>query len=70
MAKAAASQSLKDILSQIESITAWLESADGGDVELGIEKVRTGAKLLKEAKERFGTIENEFRTIEESLQSL
>ena len=70
MAKAAAQQSLQDILSQIESITTWLESAEGSDVEVGIEKVRTGAKLLKEAKERFGSIENEFRNIEESLQSL
>lgn len=55
-------------LKEIEAIVEWFESQDEVDVEKGIEKVKTGAKLIKESKKRLKTIENEFEEVKKELE--
>lgn len=54
-------------LKEIEQIVEWFESQEEVDVEKGIEKVRIGAKLIKESKSRLKEIENEFEEIKKDL---
>ncbi|PID52223.1 MAG: hypothetical protein CR972_02990 [Candidatus Moraniibacteriota bacterium] len=54
-------------LKEIEEIVRWFEDQDEVDVEKGIEKVKSGAKLIKEAKKRLASIENEFEEVKKDL---
>lgn len=54
-------------LKEIEEIVDWFESQEEVDVEKGIEKVRSGARLIKESKKRLQEIENEFEEIKKDL---
>lgn len=55
-------------LKEIEEIVNWFEQQDEVDVEKGIEKVKEGAKLIKESKKRLGVIENEFEEVKKELE--
>jgi len=55
-------------LKEIEKIVNWFESQDEVDVEEGIEKVKVGAKLIKESKKRLEKIENEFEEVKKELE--
>lgn len=54
-------------LAEIEKIVAWFEQQAEVDVEKGIEKVKIGAKLIKESKKRLREIENEFEDVKKEL---
>ena len=55
-------------LKEIEKIVTWFENQDEVDVEEGIEKVKVGAKLIKESKKRLEKIENEFEEVKKELE--
>jgi exonuclease VII small subunit len=55
-------------LKEIEEIVAWFDAQEEVDVEKAIEKVKIGAKLIKESKKRLGTIENEFEEVKKELE--
>lgn len=61
-------KSLKDSLKDLRDIVAWFEKHEDIDVEEGIEKVRKGAELLKQAKKRLSELENEFTEIKKGLE--
>ena len=58
---------LKDSLNKLNSIVSWFEEQEEVDVEVGLEKVKEGAKLVKDCKMRLSEIENEFETIQKEV---
>jgi len=59
---------LKESLSKLNDIVAWFEEQEEVDVEAGLEKVKEGAKLVKDCKIRLSEIENEFETIQKQVE--
>jgi hypothetical protein len=60
---------LTESLAELTSIVEWFDEQDNVDVELGLEKVRVAAKLIKDSKARLSQIENEFKEIEKEMGS-
>lgn len=60
--------SINNSLAHLEEIVTWFNDQEAIDVEEGIEKVRQGATLIKELKERIKRVENEFTDIKRSLE--
>ena len=58
---------LKESLRKLNEIADWFEKQEEIDVEAGLEKVKEGAKLVKECKTRLSEIENEFETIQKEV---
>jgi len=58
---------LKESLGKLNDIVSWFEEQDEVDVEAGLEKVKEGAKLVKDCKARLSEIENEFETIQKEM---
>ncbi|KKR23751.1 MAG: hypothetical protein UT53_C0008G0006 [Candidatus Yanofskybacteria bacterium GW2011_GWD2_39_48] len=56
---------LKDSLHRLNEIVEWFEEQKEVDVEAGLEKVKEGAKLVKDCKVRLAEIENEFEKVKE-----
>lgn len=54
---------LKDSLHRLSEIVEWFEEQKEVDVEAGLEKVKEGAKLVKDCKVRLAEIENEFEKV-------
>ena len=65
---AASKVNLTKNLKEIEEIVNWFEDQSEVDVEKGIEKVKVGAKLIKESKKRLSAIENEFEEVKKDLE--
>lgn len=59
---------LTESLEQLNGIVQWFEDQDNVDVEVGLEKVREAAKLIKSSKTRLAEIENEFKEIEKDIE--
>lgn len=64
MTKKTLTQSLKNI----QEIITWFEDQEEVDVEKGLEKIKEGAKLLKESRGRLKEIENEFEIVKAELE--
>jgi len=58
---------LTESLELLNGIVQWFEDQDNVDVEVGLEKVRDAAKLIKSSKTRLAEIENEFKEIEKDI---
>ena len=58
---------IKDSLSRLEEISKWFETREEIDVEEGLVKVREGAALIKQLRERIKEVENEFTVIKKEL---
>ena len=54
-------------LKELAEIVEWFEKQEEVDVEIGLEKVKEGAALIKSSKERLKEIENEFEEIKKSI---
>ncbi len=54
-------------LGKLEKIVAWFEQQEEVDVEAGLIKVKEGAALIKELKEKLKKVENEFEEIKKDL---
>jgi exodeoxyribonuclease VII small subunit len=61
--------SLKETLQRLKEIIKELEEDDAVDVEAGLEKVKEGAGLVKDAREKFEKLENEFTDIRDDLNT-
>lgn len=57
---------LKESLSKLNEIVNWFENQGEVDVEVGLEKVKEGAGLVKDCKARLAEIENEFEKIRQA----
>ena len=60
-------KSIKEELSELEQIAAWFEKQKDVDVEEGLKRVKEGAVLIKDLKERLREVENEFEEIKKGL---
>jgi exodeoxyribonuclease VII small subunit len=61
-------QSLGESLKKLEEIVAWFESQEEVDVEEGLAKVKAGAVLVKESREKLKEAENEFEIVKKELE--
>lgn len=58
---------LKDSLKKLKDIVDWFDKQEELDVEMGLEKVKEGAGLIKESKKQLKELENEFEKVKEEL---
>jgi len=59
---------LKESLAKLNEIVGWFENQRELDVEVGLEKIKEGADLVKACKERLKEIENEFVEIKRDIE--
>lgn len=67
MSKQESTQSISEKLTKLEHIVSWFENQERVDVEVGLDKVKEGAALIKELKGQLKSVENEFIEIKKSL---
>ncbi len=60
-------KSIKEKLSELEQIATWFDKQKDVDVEEGLKRVKEGAVLIKDLKERLKEVENEFEEIKKDL---
>lgn len=58
---------LGELLAELEASVRWFDTQDAADVEAGLAKVRRGAELIKELRERLKRVENEFAEVASEL---
>ena len=63
-----AKNTLKDSLKKLKDIVDWFDKQEEVDVEIGLEKVKEGASLIKESKKQLMELENEFKKVKEELE--
>ncbi len=56
-------------LEKLEAIVRWLDEQEQVDVEEGLKKVREGAELVCELRNRLKIAENEFEEVKRDLES-
>lgn len=61
-------ENLTDTLDKLSKIVDWFESQQEIDVEVGLEKVREAATLIRSSKSRLADINNEFKEIEKEIR--
>lgn len=61
-------KNLSESLKELDGIVDWFEERDEVDVEGGLEKVKTGVKLVSEIKKQLKDVENEFEEVKEGLK--
>ena len=54
-------------LSKLEQIVNWFKEQEDVDVEIGLDKLKEAAPILKNLKSRLKTIENEFEEIKKEV---
>ena len=59
---------LKESLRKLNEIVNWFENQEEVDVEAGLEKVKEGAKLVKDCKTRLSEVQNEFEKIRKEVK--
>jgi exonuclease VII small subunit len=59
---------INDSLKKLGEIVDWFEKQKEVDVEIGLEKVKDGARLIKIARERLRQIENEFEEVKKEIE--
>ncbi len=58
---------LKDSLKKLKDIVGWFDKQDEVDVEIGLEKVKEGAALIKESRKQLKELDNEFEKVKSDL---
>ena len=58
---------LKESLGKLNSIVEWFDEQEEVDVEIGLEKVKQGAELIKVCRKRLSEVENEFKEIQREI---
>ncbi|KKS87778.1 MAG: hypothetical protein UV62_C0026G0002 [Parcubacteria group bacterium GW2011_GWC1_43_11] len=59
---------LKESIRKLNEIVDWFENQEEVDVEAGLEKVKEGAKLVKDCKTRLSEVQNEFEKIRKEIK--
>jgi exonuclease VII small subunit len=60
---------LNTAIAELRAIASWFESQDEVDVELGLEKIKHGAVLIKECRARLKNLENSFEEVRKELDA-
>jgi len=58
---------LKESLGKLNNIVEWFDNQEEVDVEIGLEKVKEGAELIKICRKRLSEVENEFTEIQREI---
>ncbi|MDD3101934.1 MAG: exodeoxyribonuclease VII small subunit [Patescibacteria group bacterium] len=58
---------LKESLGRLNNIVEWFNEQEEVDVEIGLEKVKEGAELIKVCRKRLSEVENEFTEIQREI---
>lgn len=58
---------LKDAIKNLKEIVEWFDRQKDIDIEVSLEKVKEGTKLVKLCKKRLLEIENEFEEIQKDM---
>ncbi len=58
---------LNDSITKLRNIAEWFESQEDVDIEAGLLKIKEGALLVKECKNRLKDLENTFNEIKKDL---
>lgn len=59
---------LKDALKELQEIVDWFDQQEEADIEIGLEKVKSGALLIKEGRKQLRRLENEFEKVKQELE--
>ena len=59
---------LNDSLKKLEKISNWFDEQEEIDLEKGLEKVKEGAKIIKESRKKLKNIENDFEEIKAEME--
>jgi exodeoxyribonuclease VII small subunit len=60
---------LKESLKKLNDIVEWFDEQEEVDVEVGLEKVKEGAELIKVCRKRLAEVENEFKEIQREIDN-
>jgi hypothetical protein len=60
---------LGESMKKLDAIVKWFDAQEEVDVELGLEKIKEGAVLIKASKARLKEVENEFEEVKKDLES-
>lgn len=60
---------LNSAIAELRAIAAWFEAQEEVDVELGLQKVKEGAVLIKECRTRLKSLENSFEEVRKELDA-
>ena len=59
---------LKASLGKLNNIVEWFDEQEEVDVEVGLEKVKQSAELIKVCRKRLSEVENEFKEIQRDIE--
>lgn len=54
---------------ELRAIAKWFEEQTEVDVEVGLMKIKDGARLIKESKARLADLENQFEEVKKELET-
>lgn len=60
--------SIGESIKKLEKISDWFDGQENIDLEEGLKKVKEGATLIKETKEKLRNIKNEFEEIQRGIE--
>ncbi len=60
---------IQEKLKELENISNWFENQAEIDVEEGLKKVKQGAGLVKELKDKLKLVENEFEELKKEFDN-
>lgn len=60
---------LSESLKKLEEVVSWFEEQEEVDVEEGLKKVKSGAILIRESRDRLKQVENEFEEVKKELEN-
>lgn len=60
--------SISESIKKLEKISDWFDGQETVDLEEGLKKVKEGAMLIKETKEKLRNIKNEFEEIQRGVE--
>ena len=60
--------SIQEAMEELEKIVQWFEKQEELDLEEGLKKVKEGAAIAKELKDKLKKVENEFEELKKDLE--
>ena len=69
MLKTADKNTITESLKKLEAIVQWFEKQEDLDLEEGLKRIKEGAAIARELKEKVKRVENEFSEIKKGLDS-
>ena len=68
MSKTSDKNTINESLKKLEAIVQWFEKQEDLDLEEGLKRVKEGAAMAKELKDKLKNVENEFSELKKELE--